>query len=437
MKKEQLQKHLKKSGGKLSLKQNIPNVLFVPSLTPVLQHLGFNPSFENIAKFVQQKYNTTLKLSPSSQRNLDHDGIGVNSLINIKDWLKSLPKKALVAPIIRMAFSFTRLRAQVSGSTSSEWLPFLHGLKLGNNGKGLTIKRNGHTFNAENSLFLKFIEERCKIQDQHLKAARIDIKHKKFNPHCPIEVWRRISELWSQHSLIPTEQLDKISKYAEDLAQRTDEPSIHIRKPEQAFLYLEYDFFLEAIALLETDLFLLQKNHADIDTYNPWQGLLRRSIETYASSQHKQEDNSVKNCLGGLLSNLIEMQNDKDGSTEAGWHWLSTHIPLSDSDSSASLSERQYNAIKGWRNGTDKDRPSYKTFKVFASNFLNHVDGKPDQGDVLLPYFFILVMLDRMESSILKRTAEEDKIETKAKIQEVLARYPIYYQECLQRYEFK
>lgn len=434
---EQLKKHLKKSGGRLSLKQNIPNVLFVPSLTPVLQHLGFNPTFENIAKLVGQKYNTPLKLSPSSQRNLDHVGIGVNSVIKILAWLKSLPKKALVAPIIRMAFNFTRLRAQVSGSTSSEWLPFLHGLKLGNNGKGLTIKRNDQTFNAENSLLLKFIEERCKVQDQHIKAARLDIKHQSFNPTDLNEAWLRYRNLWDQHSLVPKEQIDRIEKIASKNLASEEEKVADIKDINLTSLYLEYDFFLEAIALIETDLFLLQKNHADITTYNPWQGLLGRSIETYASSQHKQEISSVKCCLGGLLSNLIEMKNDKDDSEEAGWRWLSSHIPLSESDSAEPLTDRQYNTIKGWRNGTNKDRPSYKTFKVFAKNFINHYDDKPAQGDILLPYFFILIMFDRMESSILKRTPDEDKKATKEKIQEILSHYPRYYQECLKRHGYQ
>lgn len=430
MKREQLKKHLDKSGGKLSLKQNIPNVLFVPSLTPVLQHLGFNPTFENIAKHIGKKYKTPLELSPSSQRNLNHDGIGVNSLIKIISWLKSLPKKALLAPIFRMAFSITRLRAQVSGTTSAEWLPFLYGLKLGKNGNGLTIKHNDHTFNAENSLFLKFIEERCKIQDQHIKAARLDIKHQSFNPTDLNEAWLRYRNLWDQHSLAPKDQIDRIEKIASKNRASEEEKVADIKDINLASLYLEYDFFLEAIALIETDLFLLIKNHADIETYNPWQGLLGRSIETYASSPHS----SVKSCLGGLLSNLIEMQHDKDGSGEAGWRWLSSHIPLSDSDSAEPLSERQYKTIKGWRNGTDKDRPSYKTFKLFAKNFINHYDDKPAQADILSPYFFILIMLDRMESSILKRTPDEDKKATKEKIQEILSHYHRYYEICLKRH---
>ncbi|MEY8201401.1 MAG: hypothetical protein RPS47_19350 [Colwellia sp.] len=428
--KKQLKKHLAKSNGKLSLRQNIPNVFFVPSLNEVLNHLGFNPRFENIAKMVAKKYGTTLTLSESSQRNLYHDGIGVNSIIKIIDWLKNIPKQALITQILKMAFSFNSLRAQVAGSTSSEWLPFLSGLKLGENGDGLTVEHNGHVFNAENSLLVQFLTNRCKIQDLHLKAARIAIQNRSFDPRNTVEVWSRIKDLWLNHSQVPKEQLDKIETIANSASTSLEEKAAYKEELQLAFLYLEYDFYLEAIALIEVEFLLLQKNHPDIQIENHWQGLLGKSISAYALDDVNGDSNSARCCFGGLLYALLKMQaaNDDTSKKDAGWRQLSKFIEIDSGESSEDLSERQYKTIKNWRKG--KDKPSPKAFNRFSNLFLKSLGESGD--DSLALHYRITVMFDKLESRILANAVA--KVVTKEKIKEVLTQYPIYHQRCLKRY---
>ncbi len=428
--KKQLKKHLAKSNGKLSLRQNIPNAFFVPSLNEVLIHLGFNPSFENIAKIVAKKYGTPLTLSESSQRNLDHKGIGVNSIIKIIDWLKSIPKQALITQILKMAFSFNTLRAQVAGSTSSEWSPFLFGLKLGRNGNGLTVEHNGHVLNVDNSLLVQFLTNRCQIQDKHLKYLRIAIRNRPFDPRNSAEALSRTKDLWLNHSQVPKEQLDKIERIANGSSTSLEEQDMYKKELQLAFQYLEYDFYLEAIAIIEVEFLLLQKNHSDIKIENPWQGLLGSAISAYALDGVNGDSSSVRCCFGGLLYALLKMQtvNDDTSKKDAGWRQLSKFIEINSGESSEDLSERQYKTIKNWRKG--KDRPSPKAFNRFSNLFLKSLGESYDNSLAL--HYRITVMFDKLEFRILANAV--DKVVTKEKIKEVLAQYPGYHQRCFKHY---
>jgi len=420
-----LEKLLKETGGKFSLEQNIPTNPFLPSITDVIDGLGYNTTFSNISKLIEKEANQTLELSPSTRHNLHNKGVGRKSLNLLIDWSRRILTPTQIKKMLNINTSLSMLKLQITGTSSSEWLPLLESLKEGGDGQGLeTII----------PLLDQFIRNRCKAQDNHIRKARRDMKKKTFDPRNTQEAWCRMSQLWSGYSLISAAQLEHINDISKRTAASKEEKEIINNQAILATTCLEFDFYLEAIALLEVEI-LLQTKKASNKENNPFISIIGNSISAYASSELDKNTASIKSCLAGLLFNLIELlpNGDNKGTHHTGWRKLSSYIALEDQGSSESLADRQYNTIKGWRDGTAKNRPSVQAFNHFIENLAVSLDD-PRVGSLEFAYR-LLVMLDKLEARILDST--NDKIATKAKIKEVLTRYPIYYKECFYRHAYQ
>ncbi|MEY8213924.1 MAG: hypothetical protein RPR97_05495, partial [Colwellia sp.] len=177
-----LERLLIEVGGKFSLKLNRPKNPFLPSLSEVMNGLGYNPTFANLSKLIEKERNQALELSPSTRHNLHNKGVGKNSLNLLIDWASRILTPAQIRKIFKISTSLSMLKLQITGTTSSEWLPVLEGLKEGGNGQGLeTIT----------PLLDQFIRHRCKEQDNIIRRTRRDIKNKSFSPDNIQESWDR------------------------------------------------------------------------------------------------------------------------------------------------------------------------------------------------------------------------------------------------------
>ncbi len=196
-----------------------------------------------------------------------------------------------------------------------------------------------------------------------------------------------------------------------------------------AFIYLEYDFYLEAIAHVEVGFLLLLKKHKAITNINTCQWFLSKAINAYALSLSHPKYNSVGTCFGGILH---VMKDDtafktmaKDENTEGGWRKLATFIEIDQKGSSEALNQKQYEQIKRWRKG--KDIPSIEARRTFINRYLKYI-GRSG-SEMLELCFRILLMLDKVERELL--ATAQDKAATKDQIRKVLARYPVYHRKCL------
>jgi hypothetical protein len=417
---------LKESDGKFSLKESAPRNLFLPPLSEVIKGLGYKSNLSAIIKIIELQSNQPLDLSEPTRYNLENKGVGRNSLISLIDWVYRISSIDKISLIIRKSTSLKMIRLSLLGTTSADWIAILEGLKIGGNGEG---------FETIVPPLDQFIRNRCKEQDNNIRKARRDIKNKTFNVHDNQEAWARMAELWSSHTLVSAAQLESINGILKQAATSTEEKEHLNNQVKLAFTCLEYDFYLEAIALMEIEISLQLPEASRNCANNPYISIIGKSISDYASSNPCENTSSIKSCLGGLLFNLtVLLPNEgNNGSKYTGWKKLSRNIDLTDQGSSETLAQRQYDTIKGWREGTAKNRPSVKTFNNFIENVSVSLN---DSRVASLEFAYrITVMLDKLEASILANT--DDKDATKKKIKEVLARYPIYYQECLQRYELK
>ena len=250
----------------------------------VIDGLGYNPTFSNLSQLIEKETNQALELSPSTRHNLHNKGIGKNSLNSLIDWARRISTPDQIIKIFKMSTSLNMLKLQMTGTTSSEWLPLLEGLKEGGNGQGLeTIT----------PLLDQFIRHRCKEQDNHIRKARRDIKNKSFNPDNNQEAWNRASELWSGHSLISSAQLECINDISKQTATSTEEKEHLNNQAKLAFICLEYDFYLEAIALMEVEISLQLPNVSN-SVNNPWISIIGNSISAYVSSEPNENTASVK-----------------------------------------------------------------------------------------------------------------------------------------------
>ncbi|MFQ3171645.1 MAG: hypothetical protein ACI9DG_001681 [Oleispira sp.] len=423
-----LQKHLKlyiEKYGKLSLKKKIPKSHFLPSLTVVMTDLGFIPSSLNVTKFIEKEHNTSLDLSVTSRRNIDHGGISLRSINKIISWIRNINPALLK----EMSTSLSLLRIQMTGSTASEWMPTLIGARW-----ALAKQNIEHDF----PLLENYIVDRCRIQDQFIRNARRSIKNKSFNIDNKKEIWANFRTLWDQNTRVPKTQLDIVSRILSLHDPKSDNSSFNTPEIELPVLYLEYDFYLEAIPLFEIELLTLLSKKIELLPATPWVSRISQAIAAYSLNEESENTKSIDCCFGGLLHILktnIPIQSEGYVKIEnIGWRKLSSFIDINEQGSSEDLTDRQYNIIKDWRKG--RVRPSNIAFKKFMSNYLNEFNHS--ENGIFELYFPIFIMLDKIsERSLEEFKNGEHHQAAKEKIKEILNQYPVYYQECLNRVKKK
>jgi hypothetical protein len=417
--------------GKVTFKPISKKNLYLPPITSVLIDLGFKASLQNLAQYASDEFNKPTSLSKSSIRNISEKGISVKSANKLVAWFRGIIPTSFEKALIKRATSFKLMRVAMSGSTSSEWYPFIHGQEL-------SLKKEGLS-DLFKPLF-NFLKVRCETESFILRSARRDIKSGKLDPNDLKMTWERYITAWSLHSLVPKEQLDSMTSFigeardASDIKEKDETPAV------LPIIYLTYDFYLDFIAHYEVSFLMYMNTYVkkvpDLES-KKW--ILTKSIENYvapleaanseASSSDSHNTRSPRTLFGSMLKVLKdEMEeltsNENQGSND-GWRKLASFIEIETKDSLEPLAQRQYDQLKQWRKG--KDIPSFKNLSAFIINYLKYV-GKSGSEEVEM-CFRIMLMLDRIESRMLATV--KDKSAAKDHIKTVLAQYSSYYHACL------
>lgn len=407
--------------GKFTVKPVLYKNHYLPSPSNLITSLGINASTLSFIQAVERECDSTLDLSDSTKRNLGTVGVGSNSAQKIVDWTKSILNPDLLTQITLLAHNSSEFSFNKSSSISLEWLAFLEGISRSPQRKKLNIN--------DQTLF-NFINKRCRNENSlyeniinKIRDSSLEVKNLK-------EIWQLMKVLWANDTLVPKEKLNLISTFFDD-SDITDESLAEDNQELfHASIYLEYDFYLEAIAHFEVGVLMYFKRIIEIPNIQECGFVLLPAIKAYSLSAEDTEYSSIGSCFGGLLSVLKEMLSRSDEvnneSKNSGWRKLATFIDIETDSSCESLPQRQYETIKHWRKG--KDTPSPKAQRSFIAQFLNHLGKKGN--DLYGCIVRISLLIDKLERELLENS--ENRVLTEIHIKKVLSRYPIYYKKCLE-----
>ena len=297
-------------------------------------------------------------LSKSTLRNIDTKGIGVRSTKKLFSFIQSLPDPA--KSLIPHKIGFGILRRFAVKSNSAQWLPLLDACET-IDGVPTTLTRPA----------INFLHARCDHDYKNLCSARIKIKTGQVDINSQRALWELQEKLWADYSLVPVDQLEFI---------RQSNSKRNSKYTSQAFLYLEYDFYLQLIASFEVGILLQTKALANqlsvnFDTQG-YRSFIYRGLQAYAKSTDASPP--VTSCLGGLLSILKDdlYEHDSKKTSNSGWRKLASFIGINESPSNSSnepLQDRQYKQLKRWRSG--KDIPSRDVFEKFSNRYFEYIRG--------------------------------------------------------------
>jgi hypothetical protein len=409
--------------GKIAFKPISKKNLYLPPITSVLSDLGFKANLQKLVEYAGNEAGKPIPISPSSITNISTKGISVKSAKKVVMWFTGIIPKPIKAAIIKRSLSFKSLRIAITGSTSSEWLPFISGMEA-------TMPKDDVS-----ELFVplfNFLKSRSEAESSHLRSARHDIKYKKIDVNDFKIVWKRYIDIWAQYSQVPADQLDSITHIIGNTSNRSDISAKDQELAALPLIYLRYDFYLEIIAHYEVTLLLFFDKHIkEIPDLKSKKWLLTKAIEKYSIGSDLTNTNTPRTLFGALLEvlkdELSTIATKEKTNSNDGWLKLAGFIDIKTKDSLEPLNQRQYEQLKQWRKG--KDTPSFKSLNKFISNYLDHV-GRSGGEDIEI-CFRIMMMLDKLEKRVLATV--DDKSAAKLQIKKVLAQYPTYYQACLNR----
>jgi hypothetical protein len=257
--------------GKIAFKPISKKNLYLPPITSVLSDLGFKANLQKLVEYAGNEAGKPIPISPSSITNISTKGISVKSAKKVVMWFTGIIPKPIKAAIIKRSLSFKSLRIAITGSTSSEWLPFISGMEA-------TMPKDDVS-----ELFVplfNFLKSRSEAESSHLRSARHDIKYKKIDVNDFKIVWKRYIDIWAQYSQVPADQLDSITHIIGNTSNRSDISAKDQELAALPLIYLRYDFYLEIIAHYEVTLLLFFDKHIkEIPDLKSKKWLLTKSIE--------------------------------------------------------------------------------------------------------------------------------------------------------------
>jgi len=289
--------------GKFTVKPVTYKNPYLPSPSNFITSFNINVSTLSAIQAVEREYDSTLDLSDSTKRYLGTVGVGSNSAQKIVDWTKSILNPDLLTQITLLAHNFSELDFNKSSSISLEWLAILEGISRSNQRPELNIN--------DQTLF-NFINKRCRNENflcenivNKIRDSSIDVKNLK-------DIWRPMKELWANDTLVPKEELDLISAFFDDGDITNESSAEDNQELFHASIYLEYDFYLEAIAHFEVGVLMFFKRFIDIPDIQKCGFVLLPAIKAYSQSAEDTKYSSIGSCFGGLLSVLKGMISRSD-----------------------------------------------------------------------------------------------------------------------------
>jgi hypothetical protein len=386
---------------------------YLPPISEVYALLGFITNQKQLIDLLENTYDTQLNVSRTNKYAFFKQGVGLRTVSKIIGWLKLIP-----FPFEQLASKKVMVkvnRAIKAGSNAASWCAGVNSFQVG-------FKRSGQTDHEFTFLF-NFIEQRCNTEVDLLLNIKEDVKAGKLSSGDIAAAWKAQYPLWENNPYIPS---NIIKDFVELLVLHQQGKKLNEEQTLsfiESYIYLYFDFFLEAVIHYEVGCRIYYGKSKD--KIKNELGMITKAIYAYATQDE------VKSCFAGLLKEFKDFLSETI--EETGYRKLATFIELEGSEnnnSGESVVNKQYNQLKDWRNGVNL--PSNEKLMAFLSN-LDKFAGA-SSGYVTFDMCKVTMGVDKLVNELLVQTQKENcnQAEVELIIKKVLANIPSYYKANLE-----
>ncbi len=407
------------SDGKYRFKVFEVNHLFLPPVNQFAALLGLKLSPSFMLKMMESHSGLSHGLSKGSIANLTGEkGISRKSAEQFRDWFMSVaePMKA----IFDVPESALIGRAEQVRSNASNWLSVAVGVAFTGSP---AVKGPPPT---ELRPLLQFVKKRAQQDIELFELARAFVKAKQVGHDERTVHWHIIKPYWQKNSLVPQAQLDAMERFPSNKGE-WHELEAEKRVPLlAACLHLMFDFYLHMISAYEVGCVMQIEASEETLRARPW--LLCRALSSFTDKEGKPTT-----CFGALLRELQGAASVLHGKP-IGERDFARYIPIDSDPSNPSYesdSDRHYNVLKKWR--SHQDLPSFERLELFITNVSRPV--QPADNRPLVILCKIAIGLDGFVKQLAHQALNDVRNITQVAgvFEDVLARYPVYYQHHLDK----
>jgi hypothetical protein len=385
---------------------------YLPPISKVYALLGFITNQKQLIDLLENTYDTQLNVSRTNKYAFFKQGVGLRTVSKIIGWLKLIP-----FPFEQLASKKVMAkvnRAIKAGSNAASWFTGVNSFQVG-------FKRSGQT-DHEFTLLFNFIEQRCNTEVDLLLNIKEDVKAGKLSSSDITAAWKAQYPLWENNPYIPSNVIEDFVEilllHQQGNKLNEDQTLSFI----ESYIYLHFDFFLEAITHYEVGCRIYYGKNKD-KIVNEL-GMITKAIYAYATQDE------VKSCFAGLLKEFKDFLSETI--EETGYRKLATFIELEGSENNEfgeSVVNKQYNQLKDWRNSVNL--PSNEKLMAFLSN-LDKFAGA-SSGYVTFDMCKVTMGVDKLVNELLLQTQKENckPAEVELIVKKVLANIPSYYRANL------
>ncbi|MBB1398085.1 hypothetical protein [Pseudoalteromonas sp. SG44-8] len=385
---------------------------YLPPISKVYALLGFITNQKQLIDLLESTYDTQLNVSRTNKYAFFKQGVGLRTVSKIIGWLKVIP-----FPFEQLANKKVMVkvnRAIKTGSNAASWFAGVNSFQVG-------FKRSGQTDHEFTFLF-NFIEQRCNTEVAFLLDIKKEVKAGKLSSSDIVTAWKAQYPLWENNPYIPSNVIEgfvEILVLHQQGSKLNEEQTLSFI---ESYIYLHFDFFLEAITHYEVGCRIYYgKNKDRIENEL---GMITKAIYAYATQDE------VKSGFAGLLKEFKDFLSETI--EETGYRKLATFIELEGSENNdfgESVEDKQYNQLKDWRNGVNL--PSNKKLMAFLNN-LDKFAGA-SSGYVTFDMCKVTMGVDKLVNELLLQTQKENCNQASVEliIKKVLANVPSYYKTNL------
>ncbi len=387
---------------------------YLPPISKVFALLGFITNQKQLIDLFENTFETPLNISRTNKYAFFKKGVGLRTVSKIVSWLKVIPFpwKELINKRAMVKFE----RSIRAGSNAGGWFAGISSFQA-------SFKRFGKT-EHEFTLLFNFIEQRCNTEVDLLLSIKEEVKAGKLTPDDITSLWKAQYPLWANNPYIPQGVIDN---FAELILLHQQKVSLNRQQTLnfiESYLYLNFDFFLEAITHYEVGCRICYgKNKEKIENDL---GMIAKAVYAYSTQEN------IKTCFAGLLKEFKDVLSETI--EETSYRKLATFIEIEVDDSSfsgESIEDKQYNQLKDWRNGVNL--PSDKKLTAFLQNLDEYAC--TSSGYVTLDMCRITMGVDKLVNEYLDKTKNENcsPADVKVIIKKILANIPDYYRTNLKK----
>ena len=385
---------------------------YLPPISKVFALLDFVTNQKQLIDLFESSFDKPLNISRTNKYAFFKQGVGLRTVSKIVNWLKVIPFPWKDLTNKRAMVKFERsIRV---GSNAAGWFSGVNSFQV-------IFKRFGKTDHEFTPLF-NFIEQRCNTEVDLLLRIKEEVKAGKLTSDDTAAAWQAQQPLWVDNHHIPQDVMNNFIELMLKHQQGEKLTEQQTLSFIECYLYLCFDFYLEAITHFEIG--CRMSYGTDQDKIKNDLGMITKAINAYAI----QDD--IKTCFGGLLKEFKDVLSESVSDTS--YRKLASFIEINEVESSEfgeSKEDKQYKQLKDWRNG--KNLPSGKKLTVFLENLDEYAE--TNSGFVTFDMCRITMGVDKLVNELVRQTKKENckQADVEVVIKKVLSNIPNYYRANL------